>query len=323
VRFLPADVVGVRKAAPSNPVPHCRALNRQAIGEPVMKPRLSLLLPLLVAACSPAPDTPPAPPAPAGTAAAQAMVGGTAVPEAERLSMYHWRLAQATDNHGQRIDALFVRADKPVQLDFTDGRIGVANTCNRMGGGYAIDSGRLVVTQMTHTMMACAGPLMELDGAVDTLLRGRPRVQLQAAGSDAPRLVLATDHGDTLVFTGLPTAETRHGGPGEIAFLEVDATEIPAQDASCSGIPTTHPGTPCLRVRERHYDAQGLRAGEPGPWQVWADTIEGYSHRPGVRNVLRVKRFPPGQAPAGAASAAYVLDMVVESETIRGPGDRE
>jgi hypothetical protein len=164
---------------------------------------------------------------------------------------------------------------------------------------------------------------MELDSTVDALLRARPRMQLQAADSDAPRLVLTTDDGDTLVFTGAPTAETRHGGPGEIAFLEVDATEIPAQDASCSGIPTTHPGTPCLRVRERHYDAQGLRAGEPGPWQVWADTIEGYSHRPGVRNVLRVKRFPPGQAPAGAASAAYVLDMVVESETIRRPGDRE
>ncbi len=286
-----------------------------------MKHRLSLLLPLLLAACSPtpAPDAPSSAPAAAGTAAAHATDSATAGPEADRLSKYHWRLAHATDDHGKRIDALFVRADKPLQLDFSDGRIGIANTCNRMGGGYAIDGDRLVVARMAQTMMACPGPLMELDSAVDILLRARPRMQLQAADSDAPRLVLTTDAGDTLVFTGAPTAETRHGGPGEIAFLEVDATEIPAQDASCSSIPTTHPGKPCLRVRERHYDAQGLRTGTPGPWQVWAGTIEGYRHHPGVRNVLRVKRFPPGHAPAGAASAAYVLDMIVESETVGKP----
>lgn len=286
-----------------------------------MKHRLSLLLPLVLAACSPTPppDAPTAPPSPAGTATTHATGGEAAVSDATRLPQYHWHLAQATARDGKRIDNLFVREDKPVQLDFTDGRIGVANTCNHMGGSYAIDDGRLVVAQMTQTMMACAGPLMALDSAVDTLLRGRPRLDLQAADTDAPRLVLTTDNGDTLVFAGTPTAATRYAGPGTTVFLEVDAAEVAAQDASCSSVSAPDAGKPCLRVRERHYDAQGLRAGTPDPWQVWAPVIEGYSHRPGVRNVLRVKRFPLEHAPAGAASAAYVLDMVVESETVGKP----
>jgi hypothetical protein len=54
----------------------------------------------------------------------------------------------------------------------------------------------------------------------------------------------------------------------------------------------------------------------PGAWQPFAETIEGYTHQPGVRNVLRLKRFD--RAPAGGgASFFYVLDLVVESETVK------
>jgi hypothetical protein len=71
-------------------------------------------------------------------------------------------------------------------------------------------------------------------------------------------------------------------------------------------------------VRELHYDTQGLRSGTPGPWQVLAQEIEGFSHRPGEHNVLRVKRYTLHDdtlhhVPADAPSVAYELDMVVES----------
>jgi hypothetical protein len=36
-----------------------------------------------------------------------------------------------------------------------------------------------------------------------------------------------------------------------------------------------------------------------------------------VRNVLRVKRYPIEHPPADAPDSAYVLDMVVESESVR------
>ena len=276
-----------------------------------MNRRLLLsLLPLALAACSPstpsgsADDT--APPASAGTTQA----ASTAATDAATLGRYHWQLSEATDPSGQRIEALFARPDKPLQLDFADGRLSVGNACNRLGGGFHIEDDKLRVEPMVHTMMACADPAVTaLDGAIDKRLHDQPALTLHA-DDDTPQLQLVTGDGDTLKFTGQPTAETRYGGEGETAFLEVAAQTVPCN----------HPAQParqCLKVRERRYDAQGLVAGTPGEWHPLDQPIEGYDHRPGVRNVLRVKRYAVKNPPAEASSTAYVLDMVVESETVK------
>lgn len=253
-----------------------------------------LILPLL-AACATTPKSE------AGAAA-----GGKASADASTLAAYHWRLHEANGRDGKRIDALFARPQQPLQLDLRDGRLGVSNACNRIGSEYRIEKGRLVSGRMAQTLMACADPaLAALDGAIGQRLESRPRIDLTPG--DAPHLRLTTDSGDTLDFVGVPTAETRYGGAGETVFLEVDAQTQP-----CS-----HPLTPdrrCLKVRERHYDANGLAAGAPGEWQLLYQDIEGYAHEAGVRNVLRVKRYAIKNPPADAPSQAYVLDMVVESE---------
>lgn len=72
----------------------------------------------------------------------------------------------------------------------------------------------------------------------------------------------------------------------------------------------------CLEIRERQYDAQGLSVGTPGEWQLFHDTIEDYIHEEGVRNVLRVKRFPIANPPMDGPTTGYVLDMVIESEIV-------
>jgi hypothetical protein len=74
----------------------------------------------------------------------------------------------------------------------------------------------------------------------------------------------------------------------------------------------------CLQVRELRFDEQGLRKGRPGPWRPLADPIEGYTHTPGTRNVLRVDRYQRKAAAGGPTSALYVLDLVVESEIVAG-----
>ncbi|MGL4565269.1 MAG: DUF4377 domain-containing protein, partial [Halioglobus sp.] len=74
--------------------------------------------------------------------------------------------------------------------------------------------------------------------------------------------------------------------------------------------------TTCLQVREVSFDEKGLRSAAPGPWQPFYDDIEGYTHRPGERNVLRVKRFDRGAAAGDAAAAIYVLDLIVETEVV-------
>ena len=253
--------------------------------------KYALLLLPLVASCAATPPTP-------------------ASTEADALTAYHWQLRGATDRGGKRVDALFVRPALPLQLDFHDGRLGVSNACNRIGGSYRVENGRLRLGPMAQTLMACSDPaLAKLDEAIGQRLQGNPRLDVQR-GSGGPRLRLVTDAGDTLDFVGQPTAETRYGSAGETIFLEVDAQPQP-----CS-----HPLIPdkrCLNVRERRYDANGLPAGTPGEWRLLYQDIEGYTHEAGVRNVLRVKRYAIKNPPADAPAQAYVLDMVVESEIVK------
>ena len=272
---------------------------------PLLLP-LALLVPLALAACHK-----PAEPAadPAATTATADQAPPAMADTAALLPAYHWRLAEATDAQGQKIEPLFVNADKPVQLDFAEGRVSVSNTCNRMTGGFTQAGDTATAGPFASTLMACPDPaLAALDAEVGKRLEGKLTVATTAG--DVPQLVLTNAAGDRLVFHGAPTADTRFGGPGERVFLEVAAETKP-----CS-----HPLIPdkqCLQVREIKFDDNGLRVGEPGEWQNFYDQIEGFSHQPGTRNVLRVNRYTVANPPADGSSQAFVLDMVVESELVK------
>ena len=283
--------------------------NRRPLSLPLL-----LLLPLAIAACNrPATDAAaPAPgemPAPAADPAAPPPMEAPSTDTASLLPSHHWRLVEATDAQGQRIDALFARPDKPVQLDFADGRVNVSNTCNRMMGSFTLEGTTLTLGQMASTLMACTDPkLTALDAEVGKRLAGA--LTVSSTAGDTPQLVLTNAGGDRLVFEGAPTAATRFGGPAERVFLEVGPETRP-----CS-----HPLIPdkqCLQVREITFDENGLRTGEPGEWQNFFDEIEGYTHQPGVRNVLRIDRYTRADVPADVSRYAYVLDMVVESEQVK------
>ena len=268
-----------------------------------MKRYLILMLLLALAACAKTPPAEPAtPPATVAPAATQSALADTTA-----LSANHWRLSEAKDASGKRIEALFVDADKPLQLDFADGRVSVGNTCNRMGGGYSIEGDKLKFDRLASTLMACTdAKLMALDQEIGKRLEGASTFALQPGDT----LTLTGGNGDVLTFKGEPTAETRYGGPGETAFLEVAA-----QTKACN-----HPLIPnmqCLQVREIKYDAQGLKTGTDGEFQNFYDDIQGYKHEPGIRNVVRVKRYAIKSPPADGSSRAYVLDTVVESETAK------
>lgn len=271
---------------------------------------LALLLPITLAACTgsvstPAPATPPAP------APAVAPVAPVAPGLAAELPRHHWRLQEATTAGGTRIDALFARADAPVQLDFGNGRMSISNACNRMSGSYAVAGNSLTIGRLASTMMACDDPkLMALDGELGKRLEGA--LTLALAAGDAPRLTLGNAAGDRLVFAGSPTAETLHGGPGERVFLEVAAQTAPCQHPLIENMQ-------CLQVREIQFDEKGLKVGTPGPFGNFYATIEGFTHQPGVRNVLRVDRYTIKNPPADGQSQAFVLDMVVESDASGKP----
>ncbi|WP_329741493.1 META and DUF4377 domain-containing protein [Dyella sp. A6] len=222
------------------------------------------------------------------------------------LGGYHWQLDRATASDGQRLDALFAHPDKPLQLDFSDGHLRISHTCNVISGSYHIEGHTLDIGRLMHTMMFCADkPLMAMEQMASQRLQGP--LDFALLGNDAqPQLRLTTVEGDTLLFTGRPTPATRFGSTGTTEFLEVAAHTVPCKAAS--GAART-----CLWVRQRHYGSNGLQAGPPGTWHVLDQPIEGYAHRPGIRNVLRVKRYVVRHPVEGQPGHAYVLDMVVET----------
>ena len=262
------------------------------------------LLPLALALAACTPSNPPVDPPPAATSvpAARAQAGI----DAKALLASHWQLTDAVDGTGKRIDALLPDPAKPLQLDFTDGRVAVSGGCNRMGGGYTLAGDRLSVGPLVQTKMFCGGgALMAADEAISQRLSGEATL---AAGGDGT-LVLTTAGGDRLTFSGTPTADTRYGGEGERVFLEVAAQRVACPHAMI-------PDHRCLHVREIAYDDNGA-VRKTGEWVFLYQEIEGYTHEPGVRNVLRLKRYQVPNPPADGSSIAYVLDMVVESEVVK------
>ena len=222
------------------------------------------------------------------------------------LEAHRWTLTSATGSQGQRIDGLPAGAGRPVVFGFAEGRLNIEGGCNRIFGGYRIDGdNRLVLGRMASTMMACEPAAMKVDATLSDLLAAPAKIELAPGAEPVLRLVTAANA--TLSFVGQMTPEARYGPPTRI-FLEVAA-----QTVACAN-PTTG-ASMCLQVRERRFDAQGLVVGTPGAWQPFYDPIEGYTHQPGVRNVLRLKRFERG-ASAGGSAFVFVLDLVVESEVV-------
>ena len=262
---------------------------------------LGLAAAIALAACSPStpPSKTPEAPQTSSDAALQA------------LDDYRWELRDARNASGQAITALTDKPGAPLALRFDadTGQVGLLNGCNQMGAAVTSKGAALEVGDITSTLMACADDrLMRFDAVAAKALHGRQTWSLREM--DPPTLTLTNAAGDVLVFAGERTAETRYGGPGETVFLEVAAQTTPCH----------HPLIPdkqCLQVRELRYDDRGIRTGTPGDFKYFYDQIEGYTHQPGIRNVLRVKRYTGPNPPADASNLAWVLDMVVESETVK------
>ncbi len=223
------------------------------------------------------------------------------------LKAFHWLLRDAVDAQGKPLVDFAVEQERPLQLDFDAGRLGISGACNRIGGSYRLAGNDLRVGQLVSTQMACADNwLMTREQGVGRFFSVPVSYQLNR--TEPPSLVLTNDHGERLTFAGEPTADTRYGGNSERIFLEVQPRRV-----ACH-----HPLIPdyqCLSVREITYDDRGIKV-STGEWQFLYQEIEGYQHQPGVRNVLRLKRYTLANPPADASRYVYVLDMVVESELV-------
>ncbi len=227
------------------------------------------------------------------------------------LQDHQWSLTAATDNQAQTIATLFPADAPPYSFTFSvsppASMLNFKGGCNAFGGSFQLNErGELVAGPMRSTMMACQPALMQADTALAAML-ARP-LQLAITWGAPPRLQLQTASNEILTLSGQLTPEALYG-PATRIFLEVGAERLPCRNPRNSE-------TTCLQVREISFDEKGLRDAAPGPWQPFYDAIEGYTHTPGQRNVLRVKRFDRGAAAEDAAPAIYVLDLIVETEVM-------
>lgn len=218
-----------------------------------------------------------------------------------------WTLKSGTDAGGQPIAGL-MPPGQPFVLRFDASRLSVSGGCNSMGGGWRLDgAGKLVVGRMASTMKACEPALMQADRTLAALLEQPLAAQLEPGATPTLRLTTATKQ--TLLLAGQPTLESLYGAPTRV-FLEVAAQTVPCPPGAAGP-------AQCLQVRERRFDDKGLRIDPPGEWRAFTGRIEGYTHTPGVRNVVRLNRYQkPAAGATDAAAFVYVLDLVVESETV-------
>jgi len=219
------------------------------------------------------------------------------------LQDHEWTLRAATDATGKPVEALVVPGS-PFVLRFDGARIAVQGGCNRLSGAWRLSpQDRLEIGRLASTQKACEPPLMAADQAMVAALAAPLQVRVDAG--EPPTLHLAAADRQTLSFGGRRTSKSLYGAPTRI-FLEVAAQRV-----ACS--PALQPPGTCLQVRELRFDDKGLRVGTPGPWRAFHGEIVGYTHEPGVSNVLRVNRFKRPQPPADAPAYVYELDLVVES----------
>ena len=216
-----------------------------------------------------------------------------------------WTLQSGSDAAGTPIDGLMVPG-KTFQMRLQDARVSIQGGCNTMNGSWRLSpQGQLMLGRLAATMKACEPALMKADATLSAVLAQHLDVELQPG--EKPTLRLVSPSRQTLVFSGQPTPESLYGKATRI-FLEVAPQTVECVSGVMRG--------QCLQVRERRFDEHGLRIEPPGEWRIFHGGIEGYTHAPGVRNVLRIDRYQRKQVPADASRYVYVLDMVVESETV-------
>lgn len=242
--------------------------------------------------------------------------------DAATLVGYHWQLREVRNAQGQvqpewilpaAPAAAGAPAPRALQLNFDRERVAVARLCNALSASYRLQGEALQIGPVRGTLMACPdSAAMALEQQVGKRLPQASGWRIAApanAAAGTPVLTLAFADGGQWLLEGTPTDATRYGSTGERMFIEVAPERV-----SCS-----HPLMPqhqCLQVRSVEYDAQGLKT-RVGEWQNWYGEIQGYTHQPGVRNVLRIQRYRANDEPADGSAYVHVLDMTVESEIVR------
>ena len=213
------------------------------------------------------------------------------------LPAYYWEL-----NRG---------LERPIVLSFdAQGRLSAVTGCNGLGTTWSVKNNIITTSEVIGTEMACDAALMEQERFVSQLLQKRDiPFTLNTTDPDKPTLTLMAANGQTYEFIGKMTPETKYQGQAETIFLEISP-----DTKQCTGVTQQS----CLQVKEVKYDQNGLKTQVDKDWTLFYDQIEGFQHSPNERQIIRVKRFEIKHPAADQSKYAYIFDMAVERELVKG-----
>ena len=188
---------------------------------------------------------------------------------------------------GQYLQLNPAEADKALRLQFEQDRLSGFTGCNRAMGGFSVDKGELVVSQLASTMMACSPEIMQREQQFSQLLQQRPRVSI-----DGKILTLSKD--DTVYQFSLQP---------DLSNASTRLIYVAPERKTCTGVGKMQ----CLQVRDSANDN----------WQLHYGEIEGFSPEPGIEYRVRIKELPVANPPADAPAKRWILDMIVEQKLVK------
>lgn len=80
---------------------------------------------------------------------------------------------------GQYLQLNPAEGDKALSLHFEQDRLSGFTGCNRAMGGFSVDKGVLVVSQLAGTMMACSEQAMAREQAFMQFLQSKPALSME------------------------------------------------------------------------------------------------------------------------------------------------
>lgn len=208
------------------------------------------------------------------------------------LTTYEWHLDTGAPRH--------------LELHFLDnGRLSIQTSCNTLASAWSIENNTIRTGKMMGTLMACPEDMMKQEGLAGQIFHDRtvPFI-LNLNDKENPTLTVTSEKGEKFIFTGEMTPETKYQSQGETIFLD-----IAPQTKACTGVaPQT-----CLQVKEVKYNEAGIKTYVDPEWKLFYNQIEGYTHDPKNKVLLRVKRYTIQNPAADQSKYVYIHDMTVES----------
>ena len=179
-------------------------------------------------------------------------------------------------------------SEKPLVLNFlSNGTLGISTSCNNLSTSWKAENNTIVTGNMAATMMACPQDRMQQEGIASQIFDGGKTAFLFNLNDiNAPTLTLTAKNGKQYVFTGKMTPETKYQTQAETIFLEIS------------------PETKQCTVDK--------------DWTLFYDQIEGFQHSPNERQIIRIKRYELKNPAADQSKYAYIYDMAVEREAVKG-----